>query len=213
MTPPPPWDWNQLNRNWFEGGGAPPPPPRPLELIGGDMLAVVLGCHEGTIGYGRLFLNDCFFVCRKQLNRNQPQSQMQPTLSQAVGTLARHSFTALSWYTLWWHSCKTLVTLGCSWTIVFFVCRKQFSETGTNHNPKCNQHFRKLLARLHDALSQHSLGTPFDDTLARHSATTYSTELLHYDTLDQYLRLLTRFCILLQNISSRYQTPHKQPRI
>ena len=39
-------------------GGAPLPPP-PLELIGGDMLGMVLECHEGTIGYDRLLLKDC----------------------------------------------------------------------------------------------------------------------------------------------------------
>ena len=134
MTPPPHWieiNWKRIDL----GGGAPP-----LELIGEDILGVVLGCHEGMIGYGRLFLKDRCFV----------------------------------WCTV-----------------------SNFLETGSNHEPKCNKHFRKLLARLHDTLSQHSLLTPFDDTLARHFDTTYFKELCNYDTLDQYLRLLTHFCILL----------------
>ena len=68
-----------------------------------DILGVVLGCHEGTIGCGRLFLKDFFVGCKHfSWNRNPNE-----TFSQAFGTLARHSFTALSWYTPWWHSCKT----------------------------------------------------------------------------------------------------------
>ena len=35
------------------------PFPPPLELIRGDMLGMVLECHEGTIGYDRLLLKDC----------------------------------------------------------------------------------------------------------------------------------------------------------
>ena len=71
------------------------------------MLGVVLGCHEGTIGYDRLFLKYLeilFFVCCQLVNNFlETGSNHEPkrnTLSQAFGTLARHSFKALSWHTL-----------------------------------------------------------------------------------------------------------------
>ena len=49
-----------IERELIWGGGGPPPPP--LELIRGDMLGMVLECHEGrsVTSYDRLsLLKDC----------------------------------------------------------------------------------------------------------------------------------------------------------
>ena len=106
--PPPPWNWFQLKGNWFEGGGGapPPPPPPPLELIRGDMLGMVLECHEGTIGYDRLLLKDCHvlvvhnFIETGNSHEHKCNRHFRKLLARLRDIHSKDS----------WHSCTTDIT-------------------------------------------------------------------------------------------------------
>ena len=107
MTPPP----HGIDFNWtgidLRGGGAPPPPPpRPLELIRGDMLGMVLECHEGMIGYDRLLLKDCHvlvvhnFIETGNSHEHKCNRHFRKLLARLRDIHSKDS----------WHSCTTDIT-------------------------------------------------------------------------------------------------------
>ena len=88
------------------GGGGPPPPPPPLELIRGDMLGMVLECHEGTIGYDRLLLKDCHvlvvhnFIETGNSHEHKCNRHFRKLLAHLRDIHSKDS----------WHSCTTDIT-------------------------------------------------------------------------------------------------------
>ena len=100
MTPPPPG----IDFNWkgIDLGGSPPP----LELIRGDMLGMVLECHEGTIGCDRLLLKDChvLVVCNFIETGNSHEHKCNRHFRKLLARLRDiHSKGS-------WHSCTTDIT-------------------------------------------------------------------------------------------------------
>ena len=86
--------------------GPPPSPPPPLELIRGDMLGMVLECHEGTIGYDRLLLKDCHvlvvhnFIETGNSHEHKCNRHFRKLLAHLRDIHSKDS----------WHSCTTDIT-------------------------------------------------------------------------------------------------------
>ena len=105
--PPPPHGIDLIERELiWGGGGGPPPPPPPLELIRGDMLGMVLECHEGTIGYDRLLLKDCHvlvlhnFIETGNSHEHKCNRHFRKLLARLRDIHSKDS----------WHSCTTDIT-------------------------------------------------------------------------------------------------------
>ena len=106
--PPPPMELISIEREliWGGGGAPPPPPPPPLELIRGDMLGMVLECHEGTIGYDRLLLKDCHvlvvhnFIETGNSHEHKCNRHFRKLLAHLRDIHSKDS----------WHSCTTDIT-------------------------------------------------------------------------------------------------------